>query len=63
MVSEAMVKIVFLSVPVSETFFPLVKASFPIFFTVKHVFSKIKLWLTESATREKAKGSFQHEEN
>lgn len=51
-VSDAMVKIVFLSVPVFGGFFPLRKGSFQIFFTVKHIFFKIKLWLAEAAIEE-----------
>lgn len=53
MVSEPMLKFVFLSMPVSSAIFRLGKGIFPIFFTVKHIFLKIKLWLKELATREK----------
>jgi hypothetical protein len=42
-VSDAIVKIVFLSVPVPGGFFPHKKANFSIFFTVKHFFFRIKL--------------------
>jgi hypothetical protein len=56
-----MVKIVFLSVPVSGGYFPLRKGTCPAFFTVKHIFSRIKLWLVEPANRE-AKRRVQHEE-
>lgn len=52
MVSDAMLKFVFLSIPIYRAFFPLKKGSLPLFFTVKHVFPKIKLWLTKLATRE-----------
>jgi uncharacterized protein len=48
--------IVFLSVPVSGFFFPLTKVRSRRFFTVKHIFLKIKVWPTEPATRE-VKGS------
>jgi uncharacterized membrane protein YuzA (DUF378 family) len=58
MVSDAIAKIVFLPVPVSGGFFPLRKVSFRRFFTVKHIFFKIKLWPKESAL-EKWKGSLQ----
>jgi hypothetical protein len=51
MVSDAMAKIVFLSVPVSGGAFPLRKVSFRVFFTVKHIFSKIKLCRMKSALR------------
>jgi uncharacterized membrane protein YuzA (DUF378 family) len=54
-----MTKIVFLPVPVSGGFFPLRKASFPLFFTVKHLFFKIKLWPIEIGTR-RGKGSVQN---
>jgi hypothetical protein len=47
MVSDAILKFVFLSVPVSPAFFPLEKGSLPLFFTVKQFFLKIKLWLTK----------------
>ena len=43
---------VFLSMPVPGEFFPLRKGSFLIFFTVKHIFHKIKLWLAQPAHRE-----------
>jgi len=42
-----MVKMVFLSVPVSCGYFPLRKGSLQIFFTVKQNFHKIKLWLAQ----------------
>ena len=58
MVSDAMMKIVFLPVPVSNGFFPLRKVSFRLFFTVKYIFLKIKLWPKEIGTRE-VKGSVQ----
>ena len=57
MVSDAMLKFVFLSMPISPAFFPLKKGSLPLFFTVKQIFPKIKVWLT------KRKGSFQHEKD
>jgi hypothetical protein len=57
MVSEGMAKIVFLSMCVSGGYFPLRKGSFRIFFTVKHIFHKIKLWLGEPANRVR-KGCF-----
>jgi uncharacterized protein len=47
-----MAKIVFLLVPVSRGYFPLRKVSFRLFFTVKHVFLKIKVWPKEIGTRE-----------
>jgi hypothetical protein len=56
MVSDGMVKIVFLSVPVSGRLFPLRKGNPAALFTVKHIFLKIKLWLAELANRE-AKGA------
>ena len=52
MVSDAMAKIVFLPAPVSGGFFPLRKVSFALFFTVKQIFFKIKLWPKEFGTRE-----------
>ena len=63
MVSDAMLKFVFLPIRISRPFFPVKKGSLPLFFTVKQVFPKIKLWLTMLATQEKRKGSFQHEED
>jgi uncharacterized membrane protein YuzA (DUF378 family) len=51
-VSDAIIEIVFLSVPVCGRSFLLKKGSSPIFFTVKHIFFKIKLWRKEPATRE-----------
>jgi uncharacterized membrane protein YuzA (DUF378 family) len=42
-----MTKIVFLPVPVSGGVFPLRKLNFRIFFTVKHLFLKIKIWPKE----------------
>ena len=58
MVSDAMAKIVFLSVPVSGGFFPLRKGSFRLFFTVKHIFLKIKLWPARIGhSRKERKGS------
>jgi hypothetical protein len=47
-----MAKIVFLPVPVSGGVFPLRKVSFRIFFTVKHIVFKIKLWPKEIGTGE-----------
>jgi uncharacterized protein len=44
MVSDAMVKTVFLLLPVPGVSFPLRKGNLAIFFTVKHFFSKIKSW-------------------
>jgi uncharacterized membrane protein YuzA (DUF378 family) len=43
-----MAKFVFLSIPVSRPVFPVGKGSLRLFFTVKHVFFKIKLWLAKS---------------
>jgi uncharacterized membrane protein YuzA (DUF378 family) len=57
MVSDAMAKIVFLSVPVFGGVFPVRKVSFWLFFTVKYIFLKIKLWPKESAL-EKEKEAF-----
>ena len=51
-------KIVFLPVTVSAEFFPLRKVSFRLFFTVKQIFSTLKLCLEEIGTRE-VKGSVQ----
>jgi hypothetical protein len=62
MVSDAMVKTVFLSGPVPAGFFPLRKDNSPIFFTVKHFFSKIKSWPDRAGPIERGKDSFQHEE-
>jgi hypothetical protein len=59
MVSDAMAKIVFLSVPVSRGVFPLKKVSFPLFFTVKHVFIKIKLEPKENRRSRSGKEAFQ----
>ena len=58
MVADAMVKIVFLLVPVSRGYFPLRKASLRLFFTVKHIFLKIKLWPNKIGYR-KVKGTIQ----
>ena len=53
MVSDAMSKFVFLSMPVSGRIFSARgKATFPLFFTVKQIFLKIKLWLEKSAAQE-----------
>ena len=62
MVSDAMAKIVFLSVPASGGFFPLRKVSFGLFFTVKQIFLKIKLWPKEIGTREVERKRSNHEE-
>lgn len=62
MVSDAMAKIVFLPVPVSGGFFPVRKVGFRLFFTVKHFFLKIKLWLKEIGTREVERKRSNHEE-
>jgi hypothetical protein len=51
-----MEKLVFLPRPVPAGNFPLGKAAFPIFFTVKHIFLKIKSWPAKPAARE-AKGT------
>jgi uncharacterized protein len=48
MVSDAMTKSVFLWRPLPAAFFPLEKATPSLFFTVKHFFSKIKLWPARS---------------
>ena len=58
MVSDAMAKIVFLSVPVCRGVFPLRKGSFRLFFTVKQIFLKIKLWPEKPATREAKRKRF-----
>jgi uncharacterized membrane protein YuzA (DUF378 family) len=47
-----MALLVFLSVPVSGRNFPLRKVCFPLFFTVKQIFSKLKLWPAKPAARE-----------
>jgi len=47
-----MTKIVFLPVPVSGGFFPFRKVSFQLYFTVKHLFLKIKLPPKEIGARE-----------
>jgi len=44
-----MAKFVFLPVPVPQGFFPLRKLSFQLFFTVKHIFLKIKVCPEKSA--------------
>jgi uncharacterized membrane protein YuzA (DUF378 family) len=44
MVSDAIVILVFLSLPVHGGFFPLGKSNLPVFFTVKHFCSTIKSW-------------------
>jgi len=62
MVSDAMVKIVFLSLPVPGGFFPLGKSNLPIFFTVKHFFFKIKSWPDRAGPPRKKEEGFQHEE-
>src|SRR5579863_7981450 len=51
MASDAITKIVFLPVPVSRGFFPLKKVNFRLFFTVKQIFLKIKLWPIGIGTR------------
>ena len=56
MVSDGMVKIVFLSVPVCGRFFQLRKGTSQAFFTVKQIFLKIKEKWTESTTG-KVKGA------
>jgi hypothetical protein len=63
MVAEAMAKIVFLLVPVCSPVFPLGKVNFRLFFTVKHIFFKIKLWTKEMALEKwKGKEAFNYEE-
>jgi hypothetical protein len=57
-----MVKIVFLSVPVSGGVFPLRKVGFRIFFTVKQLFPKIKVWPKVIGTREVERKRSNHEE-
>jgi len=57
-----MTKIVFLPVPVSGGFFPFRKVSFQLYFTVKHLFLKIKLWPKEIGTREVERKRSNHEE-
>jgi len=47
MVSDAIRKIVFLSVPVSVASFPFRKDIFYRFFTVKHIFPNIKSWTVD----------------
>jgi hypothetical protein len=61
MVSDAMVKIVFLSVSVFGGFFPFRKVSFQLFFTVQQIFLKIKLWPKEIGTREVERKRSKHE--
>src|ERR1700676_2473894 len=58
MVSDAMLMFVFLSMRFPGLFFRLKKGSFPVFFTVKQIFFKIKLWLTEKAAKKKGTGAF-----
>jgi len=58
-----MAKIVFLPLPVCGPVFPLRKVNFRLFFTVKHIFFKIKLWTKEMALEKwKGKGAFNYEE-
>jgi hypothetical protein len=61
MVSDAMVKLVFLSLPVPAGFFPLGKSNLPAFFTVKHFFFKIKSWPDRTGQPERKKKGSQHE--
>jgi hypothetical protein len=58
-----MVKMVFLSVPVSRGDFPLRKGSFSIFFTVKHIFHKIKLWQATAGRIGKERNGYQDEKD
>jgi len=47
---------------VAASFFLLRKAKRRIFFTVKHIFVKIKLWPVRAGLIERGKDGFQHEE-
>ena len=58
MVSEAMRKFVFLSLRFSGIFFRLKKGSFPLFFTVKQFFSKIKLLAGRIRPAERTEGVY-----
>jgi len=62
-VSDAMLKFIFLSMPVSRRYFPLRKGSFLIFFTVKYIFHKIKLWLATAGRLGKERNGFEYEKN
>jgi uncharacterized membrane protein YuzA (DUF378 family) len=48
MVSDAMLKVFFLPVPVPYPFVPRRKSNLQLFFRVKHVFPTIKWWPTET---------------
>jgi hypothetical protein len=63
MVSDAMVKLIFLSMPVCPGYFPLRKGSFPIFFTVKQIFHKIKLWLAQPAASKTERNGIEYEKD
>jgi hypothetical protein len=63
MVSDAMVKMIFLSMPVFPGYFPFRKGSFAIFFTVKHIFHKIKLWLATAGRIGKERDGFEYEKD
>jgi hypothetical protein len=60
-VSDAIVKTVFLSLPVPAGFFPLGKNNLPLFFTVKQFFFKIKSWPDRAGQPRKKEEGFQHE--
>jgi hypothetical protein len=58
-----MVKLIFLSMPVSLGYFPLRKDSFRLFFTVKQFFHKIKLWLAQPAASKRERNGFEYEKD
>jgi len=58
-----MMKVVFLSMPISGGYFPLRKGSFPIFFTVKQIFHKIKLWLATAGHVAKERNDLKYEKD
>lgn len=62
MVSDAMVKIVFLSVSLCARVFPVRKTRSQQFFKVKQIFLKIKLWPAEPAN-EKERERSQYEDS
>jgi uncharacterized protein len=53
-----MSKVVFLSLPAAARYFPLRKVVLWMFFTVKHIFSRIKTWPAEKMAYRKARGTF-----
>jgi hypothetical protein len=55
MVSVSIFKIAFVGLLFAAGFFPHRKYTLRVFFTIKRVFSKIKLWLAQPAGHEESK--------